>query len=51
MLNPLLWAWRGVSLIEIHERWRASPPSTPSAANPQRLDTVVGYRNGNRIYE
>ncbi|ENU0876048.1 alpha/beta hydrolase, partial [Serratia marcescens] len=51
MLNPLLWAWRGVSPIEIHEVLARIAASDAERSNPQRLDTVVGYRNGNWIYE
>ncbi|HHK5673391.1 TPA: alpha/beta hydrolase, partial [Serratia marcescens] len=51
ILNPLLWAWRGVSPIEIHEVLARIAASDAERSNPQRLDTVVGYRNGNWIYE
>lgn len=51
ILNPLLWARRGVSPIEIHEVLARIAASDAERSNPQRLDTVVGYRNGNWIYE
>ena len=42
---------RGVSPIEIHEVLARIAASDAERSNPQRLDTVVGYRNGNWIYE
>lgn len=50
-LNPLLWAWRGVDPIEVNEVLARIAASDAERSNPQRLDTVVGYRNGNWIYE
>lgn len=51
MLNPLLWAWRGVNPIEVNEVIARIAASDAERSNSQRLDTVVGYRNGNWIYE
>lgn len=51
MLNPLLWAWRGVDPIEINEVLARIAVADVEHTNDKWLDTVVGYRNGNWIYE
>lgn len=51
MLNRLLWTWRGVSPVEIVEVLSRIAVSNAEHSDEQRLDTVVGYRNGNWIYE
>ena len=51
LLNDLLWAWRGVDPIEINQVLARIAASDAERSNPQWLDTVVGYRKGNWIYE
>jgi len=51
VLNDLLWAWRGVDPIEINQVLARIAASDAKRSNSQWLDTVVGYRNGNWIYE
>ncbi|CAI1521920.1 fermentation/respiration switch protein [Serratia proteamaculans] len=51
MLNPLLWAWRGVDPIEINEVLARIAVADVEHTNDKWLDTVIGYRNGNWIYE
>lgn len=51
VLNDLLWAWRGVDPIEINQVLARIAASDAERSNPQWLDTVVGYRKGNWIYE
>ncbi|MDC6112159.1 esterase FrsA [Serratia rubidaea] len=51
MLNRLLWAWRGVDEVEIVEVLSRIAASAAEHSDERLLDTVVGYRNGNWIYE
>lgn len=51
MLNHLLWTWRGINPIEIREVLARIAVSNAEHSNNQLLDTVVGYRHGNWIYE
>lgn len=51
MLNRLLWTWRGVSPVEITEVLARIAASRAEHSYSNLLDTVVGYRNGNWIYE
>lgn len=51
MLNQLLWTWRGVDALEIVEVLSRIAASDAEHSDSQLLDTVVGYRNGNWIYE
>lgn len=51
MLNQLLWTWRGVDAREIVEVLSRIAASDAERSDAQLLDTVVGYRNGNWIYE
>ncbi|HDJ1442468.1 TPA: alpha/beta hydrolase, partial [Serratia rubidaea] len=51
MLNRLLWAWRGVDAVEIVEVLSRIAASAAEHSDERLLDTVVGYRNGNWIYE
>ncbi|MBH1931084.1 esterase FrsA [Serratia rubidaea] len=51
MLNRLLWSWRGVDAVEIVEVLSRIAASAAEHSDERLLDTVVGYRNGNWIYE
>ncbi|QKO15101.1 Esterase FrsA [Dickeya solani] len=51
MLNRLLWIWRGVHPWEIEEVLSRIAASQAARSDDQRLDTVIGYRGGNWIYE
>lgn len=51
MINRLMWAWRGLSLLEISEVLARIAVSKVEHTNDQLLDTVIGYRGGNWIYE
>ena len=51
LLNPLLWAWRGVPAQETIEVLARIAASQNEHTNEQLLDTVIGYRAGNWIYE
>ncbi|MCW2480445.1 esterase FrsA [Candidatus Symbiopectobacterium sp. NZEC135] len=50
-LNRLMWIWRGVDPREIEEVLARITVSTAQRSNEHFLDTVVGYRSGNWIYE
>lgn len=51
MINRLMWAWRGLSLLEISEVLARIAVSNVEHTNDKQLDTVIGYRGGNWIYE
>lgn len=51
MLNRLMWIWRGVSPLELSEVLARIASSREERTDAQRLDTVIGYRNGNWTYE
>ncbi|MFZ1873720.1 MAG: esterase FrsA [Chania sp.] len=51
MLNHLLWTWRGIDPLEISEVLARIANSNAEHSDDHLLDTVVGYRNGNWIYE
>ncbi|MFS2222246.1 esterase FrsA [Pantoea sp. B65] len=51
MINRLMWSWRGLSLQEISEVLARIAVSDAEHTNDQHLDTVMGYRGGNWIYE
>lgn len=51
MINRIMWAWRGLSLLEISEVMARIAVSQAERTDPTRLDTVIGFRNGNWIYE
>lgn len=51
MLNHLLWAWRGIDPVEISEVLARIAASNAEHSDKHLLDTVIGYRNGNWIYE
>lgn len=51
MINPLLWAWRGIPPIEISEVLSRIAVSRVEHTDENLLDTVIGYRGGNWNYE
>lgn len=51
MINRLMWIWRGLSPWEIEEVLARIAVSQAERTRDQLLDTVVGYRSGNWIYE
>nr|WP_279077126.1 esterase FrsA [Hafnia alvei] len=51
IINRLMWVWRGVSPIEIEHVLSHIAASTAERSDERLLDTVVGYRSGNWIYE
>ncbi|CAO97643.1 esterase FrsA [Erwinia tasmaniensis] len=50
-IDRLLWAWRGLSPQEIVEVLSRIAASTSEHTDERLLDTVMGYRGGNWIYE
>jgi esterase FrsA len=51
MINRLMWIWRGLDAWEIEETLARIAASKAERTNDQLLDTVIGYRPGNWIYE
>ncbi|WP_213994167.1 esterase FrsA [Sodalis sp. dw_96] len=51
MINRLLWIWRGVDAWEIEETLARIAASKAERTDDRLLDTVIGYRPGNWIYE
>ncbi|SFN38506.1 esterase FrsA [Izhakiella capsodis] len=51
MINRLLWIWRGIPPIELIEVMARIANSQEARTQQHQLDTVIGYRNGNWIYE
>lgn len=51
MINRLLWTWRGLPPQEIGEVLARIACSSVEHTDDQLLDTVVGYRGGNWVYE
>lgn len=51
MINRLMWIWRGVDPWEIEDVLSRIAASKADRSNEQLLDTVIGYRGGNWIYE
>ncbi|WP_456309098.1 esterase FrsA [Serratia proteamaculans] len=51
MINRLLWIWRGLTPQEVSEVLARIAVSTVEHTDDQLLDTVIGYRGGNWIYE
>lgn len=50
-INTLMWAWRGVDPIEIEAVLSRIAASDAKRSDEQLLDTVIGYRSGNWVYE
>ncbi|MEO3992531.1 esterase FrsA [Pseudocitrobacter cyperus] len=51
MINRLMWIWRGISPQEILDVQARIVMSKAERTDEGMLDTVVGYRGGNWIYE
>ncbi|MEN5016610.1 esterase FrsA [Erwinia sp. Eh17-17] len=51
MINRLLWSWRGLTPQEVSEVLARIAACTVEHTDDQLLDTVIGYRGGNWIYE
>lgn len=51
MINRPMWAWRGIDPIEVESVLSRIAVSDNRRTNEALLDTVVGYRGGNWIYE
>ncbi|WP_410016282.1 esterase FrsA [Sodalis sp. C49] len=51
MINRLLWIWRGINPWEIEEVLARIAASKSERTDERLLDTVIGYRPGNWIYE
>lgn len=51
MINRVMWAWRGLNLIETEQILARIAKSVAEHSNNDLLDTVIGYRNGNWTYE
>ncbi len=51
MINRLMWIWRGISPQEILDVQARIVMSQAERTDEGMLDTVVGYRGGNWIYE
>ncbi len=51
MVNRLMWVWRGVDPWEILDVQARIACCKGERTNDELYDTVIGYRNGNWIYE
>ncbi|MDX5629830.1 MULTISPECIES: esterase FrsA [unclassified Brenneria] len=51
ILNRLMWIWRGVAPWDIEDVLARIAASKAERSAEQLLDTVIGYRSGNWIYE
>lgn len=51
MINRLMWIWRGLDPMEIEMVLARIAASQAEHSDEKLLDTVVGYRSGNWIYE
>lgn len=51
MINRLLWIWRGVDPRDILDVQARIACTQSERTNDELLDTVIGYRGGNWIYE
>lgn len=50
-IDKATWVWRGIDAIELSDVQARIVMSTNPRSNDQLLDTVIGYRSGNWIYE
>lgn len=50
-INKPLWIWRGINAVELESVLARIASSKNQRTDESKLDTVVGYRNGNWIYE
>ncbi|MGL9774976.1 MAG: alpha/beta hydrolase [Sodalis sp. (in: enterobacteria)] len=51
LINRLMWIWRGIDPWKIKEVLARIAASRAPHTNDRLLDTVIGYRGGNWIYE
>lgn len=51
LIDRLAWIWRGISPWEIIEVQSRMAASNAPRSNERLYDTVIGYRNGNWVYE
>lgn len=51
LINRLMWIWRGINPWEIEEVLSRIAASRAPHTDDRLLDTVIGYRGGNWIYE
>ncbi|WP_118986830.1 esterase FrsA [Photorhabdus sp. CRCIA-P01] len=51
MINRLMWIWRGIDPFEIEEVLCRIAMTNAQRSDDNLLDTVVGYRKGNWIFE
>ncbi|MCG8710698.1 esterase FrsA [Brenneria sp. 4F2] len=51
ILNRLMWIWRGVEPWDIEDVLARIAASKAERSTDRLLDTVIGYRSGNWIYE
>ncbi|NRN28806.1 esterase FrsA [Photorhabdus heterorhabditis] len=51
MINRLMWIWRGIDPFEIEEVLCRIAITSSQRSNDDLLDTVVGYRKGNWVFE
>ncbi|WP_445374161.1 esterase FrsA [Photorhabdus tasmaniensis] len=51
MINRLMWIWRGIDPFEIEEVLCRIAMANAQRSDDNLLDTVVGYRKGNWIFE
>ncbi|MEA1063825.1 esterase FrsA [Erwinia sp. HR93] len=51
LINRLLWVWRGVSPLDILDVEARIATCEAARSNDALLDTVIGYRSGNWVYE
>ncbi|WP_340611209.1 esterase FrsA [Xenorhabdus bharatensis] len=51
MINWLVWIWRGINPLEIQEILSRIAVTDAERSYDHLLDTVIGYRKGNWVYE
>ncbi|EPC5603335.1 esterase FrsA [Edwardsiella piscicida] len=51
IINRVMWAWRGADPLEVEMVLARIAASDAERSDDRLLDTVVGYRSGNWIYE
>ena len=51
LIKLMQWTWQGVNVVDSYEVLAQISASTNKRSDPELLDTVVGFRPGNWIYE
>ncbi|KMW73291.1 fermentation/respiration switch protein [Photorhabdus luminescens subsp. luminescens] len=51
MINRLMWIWRGIDPFEIEEVLCRIAMTNAQRSDDNLLDTVIGYRKGNWVFE